>query len=158
MTYDPEEGFVRDDGGRAAAGFKGSTGDCVERSIAIATQLPYDEVYRELSQRQRAWLERTRRPRAKARRSVRNGTVRQAYEPYLLSLGWEWVPTMTIGSGCKVHLSCDELPSGRLIVRVSKHITTMIDGVIHDTWDPRRPGVENGIIRETRCVYGYWTC
>ena len=29
------------DGGRTAAGFKGKTGDCVVRSIAIATNLPY---------------------------------------------------------------------------------------------------------------------
>ena len=39
------EGFIRDDGGRAAAGFKGSAGDCVARSIAIAAGLPYAEVY-----------------------------------------------------------------------------------------------------------------
>lgn len=29
--------FVYDDGGRSAAGFKGKTGDCVTRAIAIAT-------------------------------------------------------------------------------------------------------------------------
>jgi hypothetical protein len=37
--------FVYDDGGRAAAGFKGSTGDCVVRAIAIASGKPYREVY-----------------------------------------------------------------------------------------------------------------
>jgi hypothetical protein len=29
------------DGGRAAAGYKGKAGDCVVRSIAIVTNLPY---------------------------------------------------------------------------------------------------------------------
>ena len=29
------------DGGRAAAGYKGKAGDCVVRSIAIVTDLPY---------------------------------------------------------------------------------------------------------------------
>ena len=29
------------DGGRAAAGYKGQAGDCVVRSIAIATRMPY---------------------------------------------------------------------------------------------------------------------
>lgn len=29
--------FVRDDGGRAAAGYSGTAGDCVVRAIAIAT-------------------------------------------------------------------------------------------------------------------------
>ena len=37
--------FVYDDGGRAEAGFKGITGDCVCRAISIATQKPYKEIY-----------------------------------------------------------------------------------------------------------------
>ena len=48
-----------------------------------------------------------------------------------------------------MHLAKDELPNGRLIVRVSKHITAVINGVIHDTHDFSRDG--------TRCVYGYFT-
>ena len=55
---------------------------------------------------------------------------------------------MKIGSGCTVHLRADELPTGRLIVSVSRHVVAVIDGVIHDTHDPSRDG--------TRCVYGYW--
>ena len=37
--------WVYDDGGRNAAGFRGKAGDCVARSIAIATRLPYRHVY-----------------------------------------------------------------------------------------------------------------
>jgi hypothetical protein len=40
--------FQRNDGGRAAAGFKGGAGDCVVRLIAIAANLPYLQVYEEL--------------------------------------------------------------------------------------------------------------
>jgi hypothetical protein len=36
--------WVYDDGGRKAAGFRGRAGDCVTRSIAIATRLPYRHV------------------------------------------------------------------------------------------------------------------
>ena len=32
------------DGGRAAAGYKGKAGDCVVRSIAIVTNLPYQKI------------------------------------------------------------------------------------------------------------------
>jgi hypothetical protein len=64
------------------------------------------------------------------------------------SMGWKWIPTMFIGKGCKVHLKAEELPMGRLIVNVSKHITCVIDGVINDTYDCSRNG--------TRCVYGYF--
>ena len=56
---------------------------------------------------------------------------------------------MSIGSGCKVHLKADELPSGNIIVALSKHYCAVIDGVIHDTHDCSR--------NETRCVYGYWS-
>ena len=63
-------------------------------------------------------------------------------------LGFEWNPTMQIGSGCKVHLHDGELPLDRLVVAVSKQYTAVIDGVIHDIYDPSRDG--------ERCVYGYW--
>ena len=36
------------DGGRAAAGYKGKAGDCVVRSIAIVTNLPYQKIYDDL--------------------------------------------------------------------------------------------------------------
>ena len=36
------------DGGRAAAGYKGQAGDCVVRSIAIATGMPYQKIYDDL--------------------------------------------------------------------------------------------------------------
>jgi len=64
------------------------------------------------------------------------------------SLGFVWTATMRIGSGCKVHLDPDELPTGRLVVAVSKHYVAVVDGIVHDLYDPSRDG--------RRCVYGYW--
>jgi hypothetical protein len=85
---------------------------------------------------------------------------------------------MRIGSGCTVHLTADELPAGRIVVAVSKHYTAMVDGVIHDTHDPRDRGetiypkgypadqipkgarlLSNGahVYAPQRCVYGYWS-
>jgi hypothetical protein len=76
------------------------------------------------------------------------------------SLGFEWTPTMTIGSGCRVHLTDGELPDGRLVVKVSKHSTAVINGVIRDTHDPQREEVWHWSDGRTtvsrRCVYGYW--
>lgn len=37
--------FNYNDGGRADAGYKGKTGDCVCRAISIATERPYKEIY-----------------------------------------------------------------------------------------------------------------
>lgn len=166
---------IYNDGGRAAAGFLGNAGDCVVRAVAIATEQPYQSVYDALSEGcrdQRMGKRKTRKS------SARNGvnTSRQWFKDYMKGLGWRWTPTMGIGTGCKVHLTDGELPMGRLIVAVSRHYTTVIDGVIHDTYSPERnvhvvmqgpqtnrplkPGEtrnENGICSvQRRCVYGYW--
>lgn len=140
--------FELDDGGRVAAGFKGSAGDCVTRSIVIASGMPYADVYSALANGSGG--ERGgKRGKAKGR-TARNGihTSRKWFKDLMESWGFKWVPTMQIGSGCKVHLRDGELPTGRLVVAVSKHYTAVIDGVIRDAFDPQRDG--------TRCVYGYW--
>lgn len=153
--------FVYNDGGRAAAGFKGTTGDCVVRAIAIASGKPYQEVYDAL------FLAAKQQRRRRGSASPRSGVSRKVYEPYLLSLGFKWTPTMKIGSGCKVHLLAEELPKGTLVIAVSKHLTTMIDGVIHDTHNPQRGEVAYmkagpdgravvDHISPERCVYGYY--
>ena len=137
------------DGGRRASGMSAlSTGDCVPRSIAIITGKPYREIYDRLSLhkgRQRAST-RTARQRPHAGSGIH--TNRKWFKDYMRELGFVWVPTMSIGSGCTVHLKAGELPNGRLVVSVSKHMTAVIDGTCFDTHDPTRAG--------TRCVYGYW--
>lgn len=138
--------WIFDDGGRAAAGYKGEAGDCVVRAIAIAAQRPYQEVYDAMNG---LGAEERMTKRRRRRSTARNGVHKPTTKRYLTSLGWVWHPTMAIGSGCKVHLRAGELPMGRLVVSVSKHLVAVIDGVAHDTYDPGRGG--------TRCVYGYWT-
>lgn len=139
--------WKRDDGGRAAAGFRGDAGDCVVRALAIGTGRPYREVYDELAERNAALKpKRNAKPRP---RSARNGTPRRVYEPWLFEHGWLWCPTMAIGSGCTVHLVAHELPAeGPIICRLSRHLAAVVDGVIRDTHNPSRDG--------TRCVYGYF--
>lgn len=134
--------WIYDDGGRKDAGYRGDTGDCVTRAIAIATQDDYQRVY--------AILHGLARDRGATGRkaSPRNGVARKDYDRYLTAIGWTWTPTMGIGTGCTTHLTADELPSGRIIARLSRHLCAVIDGVVHDTFDPSRDG--------TRCVYGYW--
>ena len=152
--------FIHDDGGRAAAGFRGATGDCATRAIAIASGRPYAEVYDALND-----LAKRERPSSRRRRSsARTGVHRATFDRYLRSLGAVWTPTMQIGSGCTVHLRDGELPPGRLIVRLAKHWAAVIDGVLHDTHDSSagydlveyREGYSNIPRHVYRCVYGYW--
>ena len=134
--------WIIDDGGRAAAGFKGATGDCVTRAIAIAAEMDYATVYNALNE-----MTAPQRLRGK-HGSARTGVSKDITRKYLATLGWLWTPTMGIGTGCRVHLCATELPAGRLIVSVSRHLVAVIDGILHDTHDPSRDG--------RRCVYGYW--
>lgn len=137
--------YQYNDGGRKAAGYRGDAGDCVCRAIAIAVQIPYEVVYHDLNV---LGASERKGKKRRGKSSARTGVYKPTIRKYLQSLGWLWTPTMQIGQGCKVHLRADELPTGRLIVSVSRHVTAVIDGVIQDTHDPSRDG--------TRCVYGYW--
>jgi hypothetical protein len=141
------------DGGRAAAGYKGQAGDCVVRSIAIVTGMPYQKVYDDLYKANKEFrnISRTKLARSLKQKndSPRTGTHRVVLKRYLTQLGFHWTPTMFVGQGCKVHLKREELPGGTILVSCSKHITVVKDGILLDTHDCSRNG--------TRCVYGYWT-
>ncbi|QWD78601.1 hypothetical protein [Polynucleobacter sp. MWH-Svant-W18] len=148
----PVFSFRMHDGGRDAAGFKGGAGDCVVRSIAIAANLPYLQVYEDLREANARYANerdnKLSRHLTRKGSSPRNGNHRNVFHDYILSHGFEWVPTMKVGAGCQVHLRPTELPTDTLIVKVSKHLTAVIDGVIYDTHNPSRGG--------NRCVYGYY--
>jgi hypothetical protein len=144
--------WVYDDGGRAAAGFKGNNaGDCVCRAIAIATNKPYREVYDALTERTRKFRAhpKNRYSRAVARSirrrssaAPRDGVNKMIYRPYLEALGWRWEPVL-----CGT--TWDDLPQeGCFIVLTKRHLATVINGIIHDIYDCTRDG--------TRCVYGYF--
>ena len=137
--------FVYDDGGRSKY-FKGRTGDCVCRAICNATGEDYKRIYdliNEISKRERTGK------RKKGTSNARTGCYKYTEKEIIENiLGWKWHPTMYIGIGCLTHLTEDELPKGTLIVRLSKHLTCVKDGVLYDTYDCSRGG--------SRCVYGYW--
>lgn len=137
-----------DDGGRLAeAGFAVlAPGDCATRAIAIATGMPYREVYDEINRLAKAHERKGTRKRGIS--NARTGVYRATMHRFMERIGWEWTPTMSIGSGCTVHVRADELPGGTLVLNLSKHYSAMINGVVYDTHDPTRDG--------TRCVYGYW--
>jgi hypothetical protein len=146
--------FQFNDGGRKQSGYKGSAGDCVTRAIAIVTGKTYSEVYDRMfieikkfaATKRSSAVKRAGRGGGRAGTTPRNGISKKVYHKYLLEeIGMNWTPTMFIGQGCKVHLIENELPSGKLIVQCAKHLTTVIDGVINDTWNC-----------SGKCVYGYY--
>ena len=110
--------FVKNDGGRVASGFTGKAGDCVVRPISTATELLTIS-----NDADPTWINATM-PKTKGRKtagihSAANGIYTESvhFKRYMVQLGFMWVPTMTVGSGCLVHLRAVELPKGRTITR-----------------------------------------
>lgn len=138
--------FIYSDGGRSKYFKAENVGDCVTRAICNATGKDYKEVYDSLNQIAKSERKgKRKRGKSTSRNGVYKGTIQKYIED---TLGWKWVSTMQIGSGCQKHLNADEFDDGTYIIEVSKHITCMKNGTIYDTYDPSRDG--------TRCVYGYW--
>jgi hypothetical protein len=142
--------FRVNDGGRAGAGFRRlPTDDCVVRAIAIAARRPYRMVWDDLT----AILnDRIRQAAVKDRfpdqwRTPRRGVWKEFYHDYVLGLGFEWVATSGPGSE-PVRMLADDLPRGRLIVKLTKHVAAVINHTVHDTFDCRREGRQR--------VYGYY--
>jgi len=157
-TGDGRCSWVDDDGGREASGIanaarrKDRTGDCVTRAIAIATGKPYREVhdaltvasvrhiYSDEGKHGKYW----RRHGGVCTYDPDHGCSDEVWRPYLESLGWKEVLT----EDQKVRLRADELPHGRLVVSIRRHLVAVIDGVIHDTYDSGGAGRVR--------VKGYW--
>ena len=124
-------------------------GDCVARAIAIASGLPYEQVWLALAEGHSK--QRKSKRTAKQPFTADNGinVGRQWFKDYMRSIGFVHVPVMGIGTGCQVHLKDGELPKKRrLVVNLSKHFCAVVNGVIYDNHDPSRNG--------TRCVYSYY--
>ena len=125
--------FIWSDGGRAACGYVGLTGDCVTRSIAIATGLVYRDVYQVLSNA--------------SDKTARHGITSDVYANFLRSRGWKNV--------CTNGFAAEDLPRGVVIVAFqpdarnrTAHLACVIDHTVYDTWNP----MEDPEYR----IVGYW--
>ncbi|MEM8734003.1 MAG: DUF2786 domain-containing protein [Planctomycetota bacterium] len=130
--------FVWNDGGRAAAGFVGTTNDCVVRALSIATGIAYRTVYEHFQQA--------------ARQSPRKGMPVELVSRFLEER--EWTRVTAAGESLQlVDRECG-LPKGVVVAHVSRssercqHLTTLVDRVVHDTWNP---------IDDDYLLQCYWT-
>lgn len=152
--------FVYSDGGRSKYFKADNVGDCVTRAICNATGKDYKEVYDRL--KEMAKRESTKNHRGNKRSSVRDGVFKETWKRYLKEIGWVHHSTCEVGSHKeKVKLVPGSLPSGNLIVQISRHLTCLKDGVIYDTYDCSKKDYYdefgNLVTNTERCVYGYWT-
>lgn len=136
---DPVLGYEHDDGGRSAAGFKGTTGDCCTRAIAIAAGLDYRQVYDAMAEAMKANgyaasgnAYATRKRKAPRQRGQRN--ARRVQDDVLASFGFT-----------KVKLPKGNRPTyaeahdlyGDCIVTTVKHFAALVGGDLRDIFDGR---------------------
>jgi hypothetical protein len=157
--------FQKNDGGRAAAGYKASTDDSLVRAIVIASQRPYEEIYDRLaedSKTQRpAWAQlKGDKPTSK----IFVNANHKWFKDYMRELGFDSVSLNNIPGGShNFYLKDGGFPMGRLVVRLGGHYAAVIDGVLHDTYDSSAPSFtysdNNGVIVSEECqirVFGFW--
>lgn len=126
--------FVHNDGGRLAAGFKGSAGDCGVRAAAIVSRRSYREVYDELFAMQCEYISRKRKLKNK-KASPRNGVYRDVLHDYMTANGATYIAFAGIGKPpIRVFQVAAHYSQRRLILRLARHYSTLIDGCNHDTW------------------------
>jgi hypothetical protein len=123
--------WVNSDGGRSTSKRKAQKNDCTVRALAIARQLPYDDAYDILKEAGRKcgrgfdfvkWIE---------------------TQPWATKISFPAVkgkPRMTPAQFCR------DYPKGTYILRVTKHVVAVRDGVVFDTFENR----------PDRCVYTAW--
>ena len=120
-------GYEFDDGGREAAGYRGSARDCAARALAIASGADYRDCYAALA-------EANARYEANGRRSARNGIDRRASDRVKKAFGFTKVklpkgPRPTYTEAYERYGDC--------MVTTTRHICAIIDGTLRDTFDGR---------------------
>ena len=122
-------GFEYNDGGRGAAGYRGTAGDCVARATAILTGLPYRDVYKMLAEANSKYSR--KRPGV---RSARNGVDKNAYTKVFADLG---LKKIKLPRGPRPTYTEAYYTYGDCIVSTTKHLAAIVDGKLRDTHDER---------------------
>lgn len=119
--------FIKTDGGRKAAGFKGKT-DCGIRAVAVATGMSYDDSRKLLKQFSKGPISR--------------GIYKEDMDAALQSIGWRWHSAPKF-EGRKARYNDIE---GIAILRMAGHYSVVIHGVLYDD-----------VYSGDKMVYGYWS-
>ena len=141
-------GYIQDDGGRKAAGFKNrkDAGDCVARALAILTNTEYRCAYDDLADANK---------RKTGKRTARDSVLRRVYEPVYENYGLRKVK---LPRGPRPTYTEAHERYGDCIVKTAKHVCAIVGGNLRDTFDGRTYEWEDydaSYIRE-RKAQGVW--
>ena len=154
-----------DDGGRESAGYRGRTGDCVVRAIAICTGEDYRAVYLTMAEHMKrngyaasgnAYA--TRQRNRKAPRRKGQIAARRVQDRVLEVYGFRKV---RLPAGARPTFTEAQHQFGDCVVGTTKHVAAIVDGALRDTFDGRtyewaRPGTESGVETRERKAQSVW--
>ena len=154
-----------DDGGRATVGYRGKTGDCVVRAIAICTGEDYRAVYLTMAEHMKrngyaasgnAYA--TRERNRKAPRSKGQIAARRVQDRVLEAYGFRKVRLPT---GARPTFTEAHHQFGDCVVGTTKHVAAIVDGALRDTFDGRtyewaKPWTESGVETRERKAQSVW--
>ena len=145
--------YQYDDGGREAAGYRGRTGDCVVRAIAVCARQNYRAVYLTMAEQMKrngyaasgnAYAIRERHRRAPRRKG--QISARRVQDRVLELYGFRKV---RLPAGARPTFTEAHRRFGDCIVGTTKHVAAVVDGALRDTFDGRvyewaKPRTESG--------------
>ena len=112
------------------------TGDCVTRAISVATGEMYWKIWQDLT------FEKSKIGKHNADHAVPVIISNN----YLTEKGWT---VHTPNKNEPIYFTTAAFPSGIVIIEIKKHMTTMIDGVLYDTF--------YSVGKDRKKVLRYWT-
>lgn len=113
------------------AGRKRPSLDCVARAISITLEMPYRKVCQLLNDEAL---------RLGMPCDPFEGVRLKTYEAFLSSRGWVYSPVFIVRRSvtrARVSVSEGILRHGRFVVRTPGHLVSVVNGVVHDTFDSR---------------------
>lgn len=134
------EDFCFNDGGRAIHFNRPFTGDCVTRAIAIAFDEYYWKIWQDLS------FEKKQLKLHNADHGVPNNIIFKYLEEHNWKLCYEHNKQE---DKTKLLFNTSNFLNNRYLILIHKHLTVIIDGVLHDTY--------YSIGKGKRTVQAYWT-
>ena len=128
--------FIYNDGGRSKYFKASNVSDCVCRALCNTTGVDYKVMYDLINKISK--LEKRNKTS-----NARNGVFKDSYKKILKALQAQEIKVQEFGSSNKCHL-CDEdlidYKNGKYILSLSHHFSSLIDGVLVDTYDCSRDG------------------
>jgi len=130
--------FTLNDGGRSHSKRPKQRNDCVVRALVLTTGMSYDDVY--------DVLRIVARRKSGQRFDLRGFLEATGNQFHNSHFDWKSYPAIKGYPRLDLGTFCRRNPTGTFIVKVSKHVLAVIDGV----------AIDDAPISHKRCVYGSW--